>query len=65
MPERSAAEIRSEIGAERQRLADDFVALRAEARSLLPAVLAVVAGIGLVSKRRVLRTGGRLLQKLR
>jgi signal transduction histidine kinase len=65
MPERGAEEIRQELAAERQRLADDLDALRAEARSLVPVVLAGLVAIGLLSRRKGLRTGVKLLLKLR
>jgi signal transduction histidine kinase len=65
MPERGAEEIRQELAAERQRLADDLDALRAEARSLVPVALAGLVAIGLLSRRKGLRTGVKLLWKLR
>lgn len=65
MPERRAEEIRQELAAERQRLADDLDALRAEARSLVPVALAGLVAIGLLSRRKGLRTGVKLLWKLR
>jgi signal transduction histidine kinase len=65
MPERGAEEIRQELAAERQRLADDLDALRAEARSLVPVALAGLVAIGLLSRRKGLRTGVKLLLKLR
>jgi signal transduction histidine kinase len=65
MPERGAEEIRQELAAARQLLADDLDALRAEARSLVPVALAGLVAIGLLSRRKVLRTGVKLLWKLR
>ena len=65
MPERGAEEIRQELASERQQLADDLDALRAEARSLVPVVLAGLVAIGLLSRRKGLRTGVKLLLKLR
>ena len=65
MADRSAEEIRQELAAERQRLADDLVALRADARAVVPIALAGLLAIGLLSRRKVVRSGVMLLWKLR
>ena len=51
MSERTAAEIRTEIAAERQRLNDDLTALKSEIRSLGVLVAAGLAVVGLVASR--------------
>jgi hypothetical protein len=65
MPERTAEQIRVEIDVERLRLADDLAALRAEARSLLPVALGGLVAVGLLSRGRGVKTGLKLLWKLR
>ena len=57
MSERTAAEIRTEIGAERQRLEDDLTALRSEFRSLGLLVVAGLVVVGLVTWRKGSREG--------
>lgn len=65
MSERGSEEIRQELAAERLLLADDLSALRADARSLVPVAVAGLVAIGLLSRRRGLRTGVKFLWKLR
>jgi hypothetical protein len=65
MSERGAAEIRQELAAERLLLADDLSALRADARSVVPVALAGLVAIGILSRRKGLRTGVKFLWKLR
>ena len=65
MAERSAEEIRQQLAAERLLLADDLSALREDARSLVPVALVGLVAIGLLSRRKSLRTGVKLLWKLR
>ena len=65
MSERGPEEIRQDLAAERQLLADDLSALRADARTLVPVALAGLVAIGLLSRRKGLRTGVKLLWKLR
>ena len=65
MPDRSTAEIRSEIASERQVLADDLDVLRGQARSLVPLAVAGVIAVVLVSKGKYLKSGVELLWKLR
>jgi hypothetical protein len=64
MPDRTAEDIRREIAAERQGLADDLDVLHAEARSLVPAAVAGVVGVVLLSQRKRLVAGARYLWKL-
>jgi hypothetical protein len=64
MSERSADEIRREIAAERQRLAEDLGTLRKEARVLAPVGVAVLIGIGLLGRRKGTGTAAKLLMKL-
>jgi len=61
MPERTAEEIRLEIASERKGLAHDLDALHAEARSLVPLVVAGAVGLVLLSQRRHLASGVRYL----
>ncbi len=63
MPERTADDIRREIAAERQSLADDLDVLHAEARSLVPVAVAGMVGVVLLSQRRRLVSGARFLRK--
>ena len=57
MSERTAEEIRTEIGAERQRLDDDLTALRSEIRSLALLVVAGLVVVALVTWRKESREG--------
>jgi hypothetical protein len=65
MPERTAEQISAEIAAERLRLADDLAALRAGARSLVPLALGGLVAVGLLSRGKGVKTGLKLLWKLR
>jgi len=65
MPERSVAEIRAEIAAERQILADELDVLRGQARSLVPLAVTGVIAIVVCSKGKYLKSGVKLLWKLR
>ena len=64
MPERTAEDIRREIAAERQSLADDLDVLHAEARSLVPVAVAGVVGVVLLSQRKRLVSSARFLWRL-
>jgi hypothetical protein len=64
MPERTAEDIRREIAAERQSLADDLDVLHAEARSLVPVAVAGVVAVALLSQHKRLVSGARLLWRL-
>ena len=65
MPDRTPAEIRAEIDAERQGLAGDLDVLHSELRALVPVALLGVVAIAVLSRKSHLRTGVRLLWKLR
>jgi hypothetical protein len=65
MPDRPAAEIRTQIASERQGLADDLDVLRGQARSLVPLVIAGVIAVVLLSKGKYLKSGVNLVWKLR
>ena len=65
MPDRPAAEIRTQIAAERQVLADDLDVLRGQARSLVPLVVTGVVAAVVLSKGKLLTSGVKLLWKLR
>jgi len=65
MPDRPVAEIRTQMAFERQGLADDLDVLRGQVRSLVPVVVTgVIAGI-VLSKGKYLKSGVKLLWKLR
>ena len=57
MSERTIEEIRTEIGAERQRLDDDLTALQSEIRSLGVLVAAGLVVVALVTWRKGSREG--------
>ncbi len=61
---RGAEEIRKEIAAERQRLDADLNALQAELRSLVPLVAAGLALVALVTFRKSMRAGLRMIWRL-
>jgi hypothetical protein len=63
MPERTAEEIRKELAAERQALADDVVSLRFRLRwyALFPVLAALIRRKG---RRAVMRAGLRAARKL-
>ena len=65
MSERSAEDVRREIATEREALAGDLDVLHGQARSLLPVVVVGAIALVLLSKRRYVRAGIRLLWKLR
>jgi len=65
MPERTPAEIRAQIAAERQSLADELDVLRGQARSLVPLVVAGVIGVVILSGGKCLSSGVKVLWKLR
>ena len=65
MPERSDEQIRLEIASERQRLADDLTALRKDARLFVPVALGGLVAVGVLSRGKGVRTGLKLLWKLR
>ena len=65
MPERSAEEIRLEIAAERQRLADDVAELRREAKIVIPIATAALVAVTILSRTRAPTRAAKLLWKLR
>jgi hypothetical protein len=65
MPERSAEQIRLEIAAERQRLADDVAELRREAKIVVPAAAAALLAVTVLSRTKAPTRAARLLWRLR
>jgi hypothetical protein len=65
MPERAAVEIRAEIAAERQGLANELDVLRGQARSLVPLAATGVIAVVVFSRGKYLTSGIKLLWKLR
>ena len=65
MPDRSDEQIRMEIASERQHLADDLTALRKEARLLVPVALGGLVAVGVFSRGKGVKSGLKLLWKLR
>ena len=61
---RGTAEIRTEIAAERQRLDADLDTLQAEVRSLVPVVAAGLAVVALVTFRKNMKAGLRMIWRL-
>jgi hypothetical protein len=64
MSERTAEEIRAELALERRRLDHDLEAFRAELRTFVPALIAGVFALALVTGGRGLRSGVKLIWKL-
>jgi|tagenome__1003787_1003787.scaffolds.fasta_scaffold20289281_2 hypothetical protein len=64
MPDRSAEEIRLEIATERQRLADDVVELRREARSVVPVAAAGLVAVAVLSHSGTLVRAAKRLWRL-
>ena len=64
MAERSPEEIRQEIAFERGRLEESREALLAELRSFVPVVVVALVALGLITARRGIRGGIRMIQKL-
>ena len=54
-----------EIASERQHLADDLTALRKEARLLVPVALGGLVAVGVFSRGKGVKSGLKLLWKLR
>jgi hypothetical protein len=65
MPERSAEQIRLEIAAERQRLAEDVAELRREARIVIPVAAVALVAVTVLSRTRAPTRAARLLWRLR
>jgi hypothetical protein len=64
MPERSAEEIRLEIAAERQRLADDVAELRREAKVVIPVAAAALVAVTILSRTKAPTRAAKLLWRL-
>jgi hypothetical protein len=64
MPERSAEQIRLEIAAERQRLADDVAELRREAKIVIPVAAAALLAVTVLSHTKAPTRAARLLWRL-
>jgi len=64
MPERGTEEIRKEIAVERDGLDGDLDALQAELRSLVPFVVGGLAVVALVTFRKGVGSGLRMIGKL-
>jgi hypothetical protein len=65
MSKRVPEELRLEIASERKGLADDVDVLRDEVRALKPVAIAGVVAVVLLSLRRYVKSGIRLLWRLR
>jgi hypothetical protein len=65
MPERSAEEIRLEIAAERQRLAEDVAELRREAKIAIPVAAAALVAVTILSRTKAPTRAAKLLWRLR
>ena len=65
MPKPIPEELRLEIASERQGLADDVDVLRDEVRALKPVASAGVIAVVVLSRRKYVKSGVRLLWKFR
>jgi hypothetical protein len=65
MADRSEAEIRQEIAAERQRLVDDVAALRRDVRTAIPVAIAAVVALAVVTRSAGLTRAAKQLWKFR
>lgn len=65
MADRSEAAIRQEIAAERERLVDDVVELRRQARTAVPVAVAAVVTVAVVARSAALTRAAKLLWKFR
>jgi hypothetical protein len=65
MPERSPEQIRLEIAAERQRLADDVAELRREAKVVIPIAAAALVAVTVLSRTKAPSRAAKLLWRLR
>ena len=64
MPDRPVEEIRLEIAAERQGLANDLDALNDEVRSVVPIAVGTLIAVALLTRQKRLMSGLKLLWKL-
>lgn len=65
MPDRSAEQIRLEIAAERQRLAEDVAELRREAKVVIPVAAAALVAVTILSRTKAPARAAKLLWRLR
>ncbi len=65
MAERTAAEIRLDIAADRQRLVSDVAELKREARTTIPIAVAALAALTIATRSSSLTRAAKLLWKLR
>ncbi|HET8806301.1 MAG TPA: hypothetical protein VFM47_07515 [Gaiellales bacterium] len=65
MPDRSAEQIRLEIAAERQRLAEDVAELRREAKVVIPVAAAALVAVTILSRTKAPTRAAKLLWRLR
>ena len=65
MPDRSAEQIRLEIAAERQRLAEDVAELRREAKIVIPVAAAALVAVTILSRTKAPIRAAKLLWRLR
>ena len=63
MPDRPVEEIRLEIAAERQGLANDLDALNDEVRTVVPVAVGTLIAVALLTRKKRLITGLKLLWK--
>ena len=64
MPNRPVEEIRLEIAAERQGLANDLDALNDEVRTVVPVAVGTLIAVALLTRKKRLMSGLKLLWKL-
>jgi hypothetical protein len=64
MPDRPVEEIRLEIAAERQGLANDLDALNDEVRTVVPVAVGTLIAVALLTRKKRLISGLKLLWKL-
>jgi hypothetical protein len=64
MPDRPVEEIRLEIAAERQGLANDLDALNDEVRTVVPVAVGTLIAVALLTRKKRLMSGLKLLWKL-
>ena len=64
MPDRPVEEIRLEIAAERQGLANDLDGLNDEVRTVVPVAVGTLIAVALLTRKKRLMSGLKLLWKL-
>ena len=65
MPDRTTAQVRAEIAAERQALVDEVAALRQDVAKMLPFALGTALVLAIVTRSKTARTALRILWWLR